>query len=204
MINLSYKKLTKRIKIIAALLGSVLVMSGCGSCNAEITWELEEAASSCEEMSTEDVSTEEMQEMIYVYVNGAVNQGGLYILPKGSRLYEAIEAAGGMTQEADLYYHNQARILEDGEQIIVWTVEQTAQMEQNVSSNPVTESVLVNINTASVEQLMQIAGIGETRAQAIVTYRETSGKFANIEDIQNVSGIKERLYEKIKDKITVG
>lgn len=203
MINLSYKNIIKRIKIITALLCSILVMSGCSSYNAEITWELEGDTASYEETAIED-SSAEAEETIYVYVNGAVSNGGLYILPKGSRLYEAIEAAGGMTAEADPYYHNQARLLEDGEQIIVWTTEQTSQIDENANRNPVTDSGLVNINTANVEQLMQLSGIGETRAEAIVTYRETCGRFASIEDIQNVSGIKERLYEKIKDKITVG
>ena len=204
MINLSYRNITKRIKIITALLCSILIISGCSSYNAEITWELEEDTSACEEVLVEESLVEETPEMIYVYVNGAVNNGGLYILPKGSRLYEAIEVAGGMTAEADPYYHNQARLLEDGEQIIIWTTEQTSHMDENANRNPVTDSGLVNINTANVEQLMQLSGIGETRAEAIVTYRETCGRFASIEDIQNVSGIKERLYEKIKDKITVG
>lgn len=204
MINLSYRNIIKRIKIITALLCSILIISGCSSYNAEITWELEEDTSAYEEVLVEESLVEETQEMIYVYVNGAVNNGGLYILPKGSRLYEAIEAAGGMTAEADPYYHNQARLLEDGEQIIIWTTEQTSHMDENANRNPVTDSGLVNINTANVEQLMQLSGIGETRAEAIVTYRENCGRFASIEDIQNVSGIKERLYEKIKDKITVG
>ena len=201
MIKLSYTelntKLKKRAAVIAAVMCAITVTSGCGNYNAEITWEIEEASSICEEADTESEKTPKEADLICVFVGGAVSDSGVYLLPQGSRLYEAIEAAGGMAEDADPYYLNQAKILEDAEQIIVLTT-------QEVQERKAEEAGLVNINTADVSQLMQLNGIGQSRAEAIVAYREQCGQFKQIEDIQQVTGIKSGLYEKIKDKITVG
>ena len=206
MIKLSYTelsiKLKKRAAASAAIMCVVTTASGCGNYNAEITWEIEESTVS-EEADIESTKTPEEADMICVYVGGAVSDSGVYLLPQGSRLYEAIEAAGGMTEDADPYYLNQAKILEDAEQIIVLTTQEVQERKEQIRQQA-EEAGLVNINTADVSQLMQLNGIGQSRAEAIVAYREQCGRFTQIEDIQMVTGIKAGLYEKIKDKITVG
>ena len=206
MIKLSYTKLNtklkKRVAVIAAAMCMITTASGCGSYNAEITWEIEESSVS-EEADMESAKTPEEADMICVYVGGAVSDSGVYLLPQGSRLYEAIEAAGGMTEGADPYYLNQAKVLEDAEQIIVLTTQEVQERKEQIRQQA-EEAGLVNINTADVPQLMQLNGIGQSRAEAIVAYREQCGQFKQIEDIQQVTGIKAGLYEKIKDKITVG
>lgn len=206
MIKLSYTelniKLKKRAAAIAAAMCVITTASGCGSYNAEITWEIEESSVS-EEADMESAKTPEEADMICVYVGGAVSDSGVYLLPQGSRLYEAIEAAGGMTEGADPYYLNQAKVLEDAEQIIVLTTQEVQERKEQIRQQA-EEAGLVNINTADVPQLMQLNGIGQSRAEAIVAYREQCGQFKQIEDIQQVTGIKAGLYEKIKDKITVG
>ena len=207
MIKLSYTKLNtklkKRVAVIAAAMCMITTASGCGSYNAEITWEIEEASSVCEEADTESEKTPKEADLICVYVGGAVSDSGVYLLPQGSRLYEAIEAAGGMTEGADPYYLNQAKVLEDAEQIIVLTTQEVQERKEQIRQQA-EEAGLVNINTADVSRLMQLNGIGQSRAEAIVAYREQCGQFKQIEDIQQVTGIKAGLYEKIKDKITVG
>ena len=206
MIKLSYTelniKLKKRVAVIAAIMCTITTINGCGNYNAEITWEIEESTV-CEEADTESEKTPKEADLICVFVGGAVSDSGVYLLPQGSRLYEAIEAAGGMTKDADPYYLNQAKILEDAEQIIVLTTQEVQERKQQIQHEE-EEAGLVNINTADVTQLMQLNGIGQSRAEAIVAYREQCGRFKQIEDIQQVTGIKAGLYEKIKDKITVG
>ena len=157
MIKLSYTelsiKLKKKAAAIAAIMCVVTTASGCGNYNAEITWEIEESTVS-EEADIESTKTPEEADMICVYVGGAVSDSGVYLLPQGSRLYEAIEAAGGMTEDADPYYLNQAKILEDAEQIIVLTTQEVQERKEQIRQQA-EEAGLVNINTADVSQLMQ-------------------------------------------------
>lgn len=146
-------------------------------------------------------------DMITVYVCGAVADPGVYELPAGSRVVRAIEAAGGLLPEADLFLVNQAKRLEDGEQIRILTQEEAQQADltagaESGTGNPEQEKK-VNINTADAGTLMTLPGIGEAKADAIIEYRESSGGFQCIEDIMNITGIKEAVFSKIKDKITV-
>ena len=137
---------------------------------------------------------EEKSEILCVFVCGAVKCPGVYELPKGSRIYEAIEQAGGLKKSADITGVNQAQVLEDEMQVFVPT---------KGEGNESTESGKVNINMATKEELMTLSGIGESKADSIIQYREQQGKFQNIEDIMNISGIKDGLFQKIKDYITV-
>ncbi len=151
----------------------------------------------------------------YVYVCGAVNTPGVYELSAGSRAYEAIELAGGTTDDAAATAINLAEEVYDGEQLYVPTWDEynsgwepettTAATASGVSSTEGAESTstLVNINTATKDELMTLTGIGESKAEAIIAYREENGSFSQIEDIMLVSGIKEAAYEKIKDSIAV-
>ena len=153
--------------------------------------------------------------VIYVDVTGAVKAPGVYTLPAGSRVFEAIALAGGAREDASLENLNQAGILQDGQQIRVYTEEEAAQMAQQGSlpSLPGAEAAAgqkesqeaskVNINTAGKEELMTLTGIGETRAEAILAYRQETGGFQVPEDLMQVEGIKEKTFEKLKDQITV-
>ena len=137
---------------------------------------------------------------------------GVYRLHFGARTQEAIDAAGGLTAEADVTVLNRASKITDGQKIYVPTVgeQQTAAAvgaaESSASTTPGTgsSSGLVNINTASMEELCTLPGIGEGKARHIISYRESTGKFEQIEDIMKVEGIKEGLFGKIRDLITAG
>lgn len=176
---------------------------------------------------SEAVSDKEMQQaMIYVDVCGAVANPGVFQLAAGSRVFQAIEAAGGYLPEAALTCVNRAGVLTDGQQLYILTQEEmerqgldpaemvkasdgqmngSAGTGQNTGmAAQVQQDNRININTADEAQLTTLTGIGATRAQAIIAYREENGPFAAIEDIMNVQGIKEGTFAKIKDEIVVG
>ena len=176
---------------------------------------------------SEAVSDKEMQQaMIYVDVCGAVANPGVFQLAAGSRVFQAIEAAGGYLPEAALTCVNRAGVLTDGQQLYILTQEEmerqgldpaemakasdgqmngSAGAGQNTGMTAqVQQDNRININTADEAQLTTLTGIGATRAQAIIAYREENGPFAAIEDIMNVQGIKEGTFAKIKDEIVVG
>ena len=134
---------------------------------------------------------------IYVYVCGAVEKSGVYELHEGARAYEAIAMAGGMTEEADPYAINQAEVLKDGQQLTVF-----CRAENNAASVN-GEPGKININTATVDELMTLPGIGEARAKDIITFREQNGPFEAVEDLMKISGIKTALFGKIENQITV-
>ena len=134
---------------------------------------------------------------IYVYVSGCVTGPGVYILPEGSRIYDAVNAAGGVTADGDESLMNLVNIIHDGDRIVV-PAKKSMEEEGDKHDNG-----LVNINQASASQLTALPGIGETRAREIVAYRDKHGSFSKPEDIMKVSGIKEGTFEKIKDYITV-
>jgi competence protein ComEA len=132
-----------------------------------------------------------------------VNQAGLYALPAGSRVNDAIQAAGGFTADANTGILNLAEILEDGEKIDVSALALPLVIGGETRSvNP--SLTLVDINTDTLEQLDTLPGIGPITAQSIIDYRNANGPFARIEDIQDVSGIGPATFDKIKDLITVG
>lgn len=145
-----------------------------------------------------EVVTEEPADQAYIYVHvcGAVVREGVYQLPVGSRVYEAIEMAGGFQANAEVAAINQAEVLLDETRLYVPTLEES-EKEQSL------EDGKVNLNTASKEELMTLSGVGETKAEQIIQYRQEHGRFRAIEDVMNISGIKEGLFEKIKDDITV-
>ena len=136
--------------------------------------------------------------VIYVYVCGAVKTPGVYELPEGSRGEAALRAAGGFEENAATSYVNLASVLKDGEKLYFPTLEENIQ-----ATNEVGGDGKVNINRASVKELCSLPGIGESRAMDIVNYREEHGAFGTCEDIMKISGIKESVYQKIKDRIIV-
>jgi len=136
-----------------------------------------------------------------VYVTGAVVDPGVYRLLEGSRVEEALEAAGGPTAEADLNRVNLARMVHDEDQIYVPAIgEENPPLPSGSSS----EGDLVNIDTASAAELETLPGIGPILAQGIIDHREAHGRFDAIEEIMEVRGIGEGVFEEIRELITVG
>ena len=149
-------------------------------------------------------------ETIWVYVCGAVHVPGVYELPADGRVFQALDAAGGPLDGAELRSLNQAALLTDGEQITVYTAEEiegaggvTVPGAGIQTQNSAAGTGRVNINTAGREELMTLSGIGEARAQAIISYREEHGPFTAVEEVMNIEGIKEKAFSKIKDEIEV-
>ena len=184
----------------------------------------EPSAGSTDRTELSDASSEETKTLV-VHICGAVSAPGVYELPAGSRIIDAVEAGGGFLPEADEACCNLAEEIVDGCQIYIMTKTESCAdgqtekkagiqtspdsdmqtTDRNVRSNSATalENGLVNLNTADVAALMTLPGIGESRAKAIISYREQHGAFTKIEDIMKISGIKQAAFSKIKDKITV-
>lgn len=159
-----------------------------------------------DEQYIQELSSEEMSEQpesiltsvfLYVEVCGCVNTPGVYEVPEGTRVYQVIEMAGGLKAEAGQGTVNQAEAVTDGQQIYIPSKDEEVIQPENMGNG------LVNINKASMEELMSLPGIGQSKAEAIISYRESAGRFAAIEDIMNVSGIKDAAFNKIKELICV-
>jgi competence protein ComEA len=147
------------------------------------------------------------QPPLVVHVIGAVPRPGVYELAEGSRVQDAIQAAGGLLAQAEISFINLAAPIEDGQQLDI-PFKDGAPLsgpfsEQPLATLDVNQSELININEASLEELDTLPGIGPTTAQKIIEYREQNGPFQNVEDIMNVSGIGPATFEEIKDLITV-
>ncbi len=223
-------------KWIAGMLSvAILFVSGCGADvdrilqnesadDTEIGEETQSAEDGSDVLSAEDEtvgqpadesgsvaasSTDEDLSCIYVYICGAVNNPGVYELQSQSRIYELVELAGGLAEDADESSVNLAQTMEDGEMIRILTVAESASVP-NIGSDPSASqgadtdgSKKVNINTADAAELTTLSGIGEVKAAAIVTYREEHGPFGSAEEIMKVDGIAEATYAKIKEDITI-
>lgn len=182
--------------------------------------------SSVGQSDNKDLSNEELGEKnssadegLTVYVDGQVNKPGLICLPSGSRISDALEAAGGLNDKADISMINPARKVEDEMKITVPSVEevkeaksapdrqiQTEPVQMPSSSKNLTGSSaegIIDINKASLDELQELPSIGEKKARAIIDYRQER-PFEKIEDIMEVSGIGEKVFEKLKDYISVG
>ncbi|WP_022777039.1 helix-hairpin-helix domain-containing protein [Butyrivibrio sp. AE3009] len=200
-------------------------VSGLESSEIDVTTVEKSDASSCYTADASEASDAQVSiTTIVVYVCGAVRAPGVYELTEGARINDAVMAAGGFSEEADTDYVNLAAALKDGMKLRIPTMAETAagsdteaaMQTQNGTmpesyDTPVDssgdlcdgDSELVNINTASKEQLMTLPGIGEKVATRIIEYRDKNGNFRKKEDIMKISGIKDKLFSKISDKITV-
>lgn len=172
------------------------VMAGCQEKTEEqITLEQTEVQ---EEKASEEAKS------LYVDVCGEVSCPGVYELPMESRMFQAIEAAGGFTADACVSGVNQAQKLEDGQQIYVPSKEEVQASEEAAGQSAGESSDgKVNLNTASREELLTLNGIGEVRADSIIRYRESNGGFRSIEELKEVEGIKDGVFQKVKDKIKI-
>lgn len=166
----------------------------------------------------ETIDIKEEKNKIVVHILGEVNNQGVISLDEGSRIVDAINVAGGTTEQADISKINLAYILEDAQRIYIPNINEKEIEEEYVlsssggdeiivdgsgSSKSQKENKIVNINTANIEELKTLSGIGESTAQKIINYRNENGKFKTIDDIKNVSGIGDSKFNKIKDNICV-
>ena len=149
-----------------------------------------------------DCTKDDSNTGIYVHICGAVINPGVYQVPAGTRVYQALELAGGSSDDAYLSGINLADKLADGQKVYIPAEGENAEGILSTDSGGV-QSVMVNINTASEAELMTLPGIGQSRAKDIINYRVKNGLFESIDDIMKVSGIKEAAFEKIKDLIKV-
>lgn len=164
---------------------------------------------------TEPETEKQSLEPVCVHVCGAVISPGVVEVAVDSRVEDALLAAGGFREDAAIDYVNLAAKVEDGQKVYFPTREEvealatengslvTLEAESNLKQSVQEQNGKVNINTAGVELLCTLPGIGEARAQAIIDYREANGAFQNVEGIMQVPGIKQNAYEKLRDKITV-
>jgi len=215
----------RKLLPISALM--LMFLTGCTSANKEIilsdntannTFEAEAFSSqedSGKETETPETLDNEPPENVVVYVCGAVVNPGVYELSEGSRIDDALAAAGGFSEDADRTYVNLAARLSDGSKLQIPTISETSDEalakeiesfdtgDNGYKSGASDGSGLININTASQTELATLPGIGEGIAGKIIKYRDENGSFKSIEDIMKVSGIKDKLFSKIKDQITV-
>jgi len=197
----------KQILMICGLIGVIIVgICICFYQNKDEDYSYLEVSN--EKVIATNVIEEEKKEII-VHITGQVVKQGIVKLEEGSRIIDAIEAAGGATTEANLSKINLAYLLEDGMKLYVPSINDEEE-EEYVSSNNTSEKtknskeiLKVNINTATSEELQKLPGIGEAMANRIITYRKESGKFNKIEDLKEVSGIGEAKFNNIKSYIYI-
>ena len=207
----------KEYKIIVICAGLGLVLGGCfllkpvaqtpakeSNLQTEVTTVSKDSASEKEEKSQKS-ETEEVVEkdLITVDVKGAVKSPGIYDLPVGSRINDAVQKAGGLTDNADSKSINLAQRISDEALVYVPTKEEATSQEAHSNASNTKENKKVNLNKASLEELKQVKGLGGKRAQDIIDHRETNGKFKSVDDLKKVSGIGAKTVEKLKEYVTV-
>jgi len=176
----------------------------------ETNLQAEVSAVSKDSSSEKEVKKEEKEEypeqdLITVDVKGAVKSPGIYDLPVGSRVHDAVQKAGGLTDEADSKSLNLAQKISDEALVYVPTKGEEAASQQVASGTTASTSKdkKVNLNKASLEELKQVKGLGGKRAKDIIDHRETNGKFKSVDELKKVSGIGAKTIEKLKDYVTV-
>ena len=219
----------KRMMALAAAALAVCLITGCSKESGndsleEIQMQTDEQAQSETDaepqLSEEDSDirkevsrgngNEKSEGKLCVFVCGEVAVPGVYELASDSRIYQAVEAAGGLTEAAAGDYVNQAELVADGQRIYIPSADevQTGSLEMldsggNGAEGQSASDGRVNLNTAGKEELMTLTGIGEKKAEAIIQYRDVSGGFGSIEELMQVEGIKEGTFEKIKEDIVI-
>lgn len=216
---LGHKAVVMAILVVIAM-ASGLAMANLGGGAGGVSFERSDEASVSDVHGAGDASSDVADESsakssstaeVYVDVDGAVARPGVYRLKDGARVSQAIDAAGGLTADADVTWLNRASKITDGQKIYVPTVgeQQAAAAVGGAESSAATtpgagsSSGLVNINTASAAELQTLSGIGPSMAQSIIDERTKNGAFASVDDLMRVSGIGEKKLAKIKDCICV-
>lgn len=182
--------------------------------NTTINASIEESKNDIEEKENKEnkenkEETKEMGTGIFVHIDGWIQNPGVYEIKENDRVNTIIEKAGGLKEGASIKSINLAARLSDGDKIYIPNREEEKQIEttevkgNNTGTAKITKNSKININKASISELKQITGIGESTANKIIDYRDNVGKFKKIEDIKEVKGIGDSKYESIKDKITI-
>ncbi len=144
---------------------------------------------------------------VFVHVSGSVHNPGLYEIPEGSRVADAVDQAGGFADDADTESCNLARVLTDGEHVVIAAIGDAAGLDGASADDGATQATaaatLVNINTATASQLESLPGIGASTAQKIVAERTQNGPFKSVDDLMRVSGIGEKKLAAIADLVYV-
>ncbi len=193
----------ERILILGILILGTLLPVGCGGKRQVYLQTADNKIEQSETQSSEAL-LEHTPQTAFVYVCGEVVRPAVYELPAGARICEAIAMAGGFTADAAKEMINQAEPVADGMMIrIPSSLEALDAAAKGTGEEAGQADGLLNLNTATIDELMALPGIGETKARSIVAYREENGGFSAVEDIMNVEGIKEGVYRRIKDSITV-
>lgn len=168
-----------------------------------------------EDTGKTEETAEQGNQISYVHICGAVVNPGVYEVKQETRIFEVIKLAGGFTEKAEENYINQAASVKDGEQIYIPTEEEVKEgsikvpVDTSGAGETVTDNTQaskdnkININSAAKEELMTLPGIGEAKADSILDYRTTHGDFQSIEEVMNIVGIKEAVFNKMKDMIVV-
>lgn len=188
---------------VTSVLSVSLIVLGLNGCEPQESSELRETyVPDREETFSDEQETDAdaQQESIYVYVCGEVSTPGVYELPADSRVYEAVYAAGGMKETAAVTYLNQAEKVSDGQKIYVPSQEELAGQPESIEAP---DDGRVNLNTATKEELMTLSGIGEVKAEAILRYREEKGGFTSVEELKEIEGIKDGVFNKVKDQVKI-
>ncbi|MEG1163095.1 MAG: helix-hairpin-helix domain-containing protein [Anaerovoracaceae bacterium] len=154
-----------------------------------------------EEQAAEDASSEKIE--YYVDISGNVKAPGVYLVDDKTRLFQVVKMAGGFTRNADLDAINQAEIISDGQKIVIPSkIKSNGENSEGVNSS-ISSDGKININNGDMDQLQEIPGVGPSTAQKIIDYRTENGRFTSKEDLKNISGIGDKTYEKLEDKIKI-
>ena len=204
----------KRYKVVIAVIavlvcGIIYITTNYRPMSSEVVTEqfADEKTAGRENGQQEQEPVEEPDEdgsTVYIHICGEVKKPGVYTFDLPPRLMEVVEKAGGFTKKADSSAVNLAESVTDGSQITIPSKsKKKKESAEEKEVQDTTSEGKVNINTASREELMTLNGIGESKASQIISYRETNGLFKKIDDIMNISGIKEGVFNNIKDYIIV-
>jgi competence protein ComEA len=216
--RLIFSLISQPIIVISCLLAAaVLTCGGCGRDEADEGFTETGYAREISERAVEDSGKDHTEDeaaansSVCVFVCGAVEREGVYKLPEGSRVIDAVIAAGGFSEDADRTYVNLAEFVYDTQRVEIPTLDEAEAMRLQGASDQEPAGAAqrrgtdgrVNINHASRQELMELPGIGESKAERIIAYRQAHGDFTSCEEVMNVNGIGEAMYENIKDHITV-
>lgn len=208
-------KIALGLGLLGAIVAGFILLQGRDQGGTDVQQLTEQTSSSSSYMneksnkSNEISQAETEDQLVTVDVKGAVKKPGVYQLQSNSRVHDALEKAGGLTDEADLKSVNQAQKLSDEAVVYVAKVGEnavdvtTSAPASATSGTGQAKSALVNLNTATEADFQTISGIGQKRAQDIIAYREANGRFKSVDDLKNVSGIGAKTLEKLKEYVTV-
>lgn len=199
-----------KIKFVFAVLFSMSMLCSCSETDTDVIYPKEhtesDAVTSGQREETAELASGTEGGEVFVQICGAVRTPGVYKVSSTLRVFQAIEAAGGVTEQADIDAVNLARPVADEMYIyipVAGEVLENRGPEDGTETFSKTGTNKININTATREELMTLKGIGEAKADAIIMYREETGGFTEISQLMNISGIKEAAFNKIKDSIAV-